>query len=417
MTERTSCLPSRHRPRVRATRDTPARYSHHRATGGIARRAATIVRCRQTGGGRGEQVSRTGERIDSGTRCSNSAATPGGAALSRATGFVIGVFDQPSYTFPKWSSRGINTVINYQSLSGTVPFSTWHDALVQDHLMAIRPPVGDPSQDAHDPALLAWMQPDEPELNHEQALVQANYRAWHAAAPQIPVWLNVSGGSVAKETQSELAPYLSSADWISDDIYPVTGWDQPGGLDLNEEGDWIGGTLNTLAGWSGRKPQLQIVETSNQQLSWIPNSRGVTPDEFRGSVWVSVIHGAKGVIYFPQSFGSGFSYDGTPDDVVAEMTKVDAQLKQWSTVLLAPGHMTVVPKPFEQATRALNGRTYVITLNFSHSPAELNGVSYAPYQVRITTPSGLPAVPPQSRFDSVRGPRRWSARRLENRRA
>ena len=60
--------------------------------------------------------------------------------------------------------------------------------------------------------------------------------------------------------------------------------------------------MQTLAEWSDGKPQWAVIETSNQRLSWVPGSRGVTRDEFRGELWHSIINGAQGVVYFPFSF-------------------------------------------------------------------------------------------------------------------
>lgn len=334
---------------------------------------------------------------------STTAGTPS-TERSGPSFFVIGVFDQPSYSFSKWAGRGVNTIVDYDSLSGTVPFSTWHSALVANHLYAIRQPVGNLVQDAQDPALLAWMQPDEPDTNGEAAEVAANYALWHAAAPQVPIWENFNGGHIPNSSETAYAPMLASTDWVSNDLYPVTGWDQPSQIDLSEGGDWIGWTINTLNNWSGGKPQFQILETSNQKLSWVSNPRGVTPDELRGTVWDSVIHGVKGVFYFPQSFGGGFQYDATPDDVAAEMTSVDQQLAAWSGVLLAPGQQVTMPKPFLRATRTYDGQTYTFTLNFSHGTATLNGQSYRPYQLQITNSNGTTASAPASAQENLTYP-------------
>src|SRR6267142_3657636 len=42
--------------------------------------------------------------------------------------FPIGVWSQPIYTFDKWQSRGINTVINFEPYGGQNTIDQWSDA-------------------------------------------------------------------------------------------------------------------------------------------------------------------------------------------------------------------------------------------------------------------------------------------------
>src|SRR2546426_5362663 len=42
--------------------------------------------------------------------------------------FPIGVWSQPAYTFDKWQSRGINTVINYEPYGGQDSIDVWSNA-------------------------------------------------------------------------------------------------------------------------------------------------------------------------------------------------------------------------------------------------------------------------------------------------
>src|SRR2546421_13075508 len=45
-------------------------------------------------------------------------ASAAGAVSTPDSYFPIGVWSQPAYTFDKWQSRGINTVINYEPYGG-----------------------------------------------------------------------------------------------------------------------------------------------------------------------------------------------------------------------------------------------------------------------------------------------------------
>jgi hypothetical protein len=164
--------------------------------------------------------------------------------------------------------------------------------------------------------------------------------------------------------------YVKSADWVGNDFYAVTGYNRP---------DWlwkIGAAVDRLRDWGGGgKPQFAMIESSAQRLSWTPrNTRGVTADELRGEVWHAVIHGVRGIIYFPQQIGEGFRYDATPPKVALEMSRQNRRLNEMGDVLAGE----VNPKayavkgepPLEAGWRAAgDGRLFVIVLNFSDDNA------------------------------------------------
>ena len=55
-----------------------------------------------------------------------------------------------------------------------------------------------------------------------------------------------------------MLPYM---DWVSNGVYPVTGWDRP------EHLDGPGRALDRLHKWTEGKSQLQIIESGDQLLS------------------------------------------------------------------------------------------------------------------------------------------------------
>ncbi|MGI8622981.1 MAG: hypothetical protein ACR2NB_05730 [Solirubrobacteraceae bacterium] len=178
--------------------------------------------------------------------------------------------------------------------------------------------------------------------------------------------------------------YSSAADWISEDIYPLTGYGRPDWIDLSQRAPTAtGDVLDRLATWAPGKPTFAFIEAAKTAA---PGLRAPTAEEFRGEIWDAIIHGARGIAYYTQS---GSSDDAIPGDVAAEMVRQNALLAQWGSVLVAPGAQQTVPLPFERATRRLNGTTYTLTLNASHQPASLEGSTFAPYEVRISpqTPS------------------------------
>src|SRR5687768_14285860 len=81
--------------------------------------------------------------------------------------FVIGVWSQPHWSFDKWKGRGINTVVGYESLSGTVSVDKFSQEALNKGLYMIRHPNWqDLSKDRTYKNLLAWMHKDEPDYRY-----------------------------------------------------------------------------------------------------------------------------------------------------------------------------------------------------------------------------------------------------------
>lgn len=250
--------------------------------------------------------------------------------------FPIAVWQQPTSSFSKWQGRGINTLM-------AVPIGNdadaWATTAINNGLYQIRLPRPDPTLDINDPTLLAWMHADEPDYRKTPASTLAEtYAQYKTIDAQKPVLVNFSGGNLlaGNPPRSTYEEYMASADWISNDIYPVTGWNMPQWIDYSQPATSRrnpGIAVDRLHQWSGGKRQFAVIESSNQNLSWVPNSRSVTRHEFRAQVWQSIIHGATGIVYFPMQIGGSFRFDVTPEDVVEEMMIQNARIQSLAGVL------------------------------------------------------------------------------------
>jgi hypothetical protein len=120
----------------------------------------------------------------------------------------------------------------------------------------------------------------------------------------------------------------------------------------------------------------------------------VTPGELRAEVWHAVIHGVKGVVYFPQQIGEGFRYDATPAPVALEMSQQNRRLNEMGAVLASEmnpkSYAVKAEKPLEVGWRAgAGGRLCVIALNFSDAPVararvEVSGIGAGVTGARVT---------------------------------
>jgi hypothetical protein len=296
--------------------------------------------------------------------------------------FPIGVFYQPAAaqattSFAGWKGRGVNTLIGYETQGGKVAIDDYTSAAIAAGLNLIREPRSDPSLDV-EPQIIGWLHnhADEPEDDPsiDPASLQANYANLKAINPNRPVMINFAGAHMvdgyaglrwaSPKSAAVYAPYIQAADWVAQDVYPVTGWLQPKAIGV------VGAATATLAGWSG-KPTFAYIETSNQRLFTSPEimERGPTPAETRAEIWDAIIHGAKGIAYFPQAI-YGFRYDATPVDVATEMTRQDEIITRLAKVLNSDETPNLTSVQFDQPSieymlKSLDGVTYLIALNLS----------------------------------------------------
>jgi hypothetical protein len=279
--------------------------------------------------------------------------------------FIIGVWGQRGGSSWKWKQRGLNTMVAAETMGGRVTVESWDEEVTQNGMFMIRQPTSNADYDLKQKNLIAWLAPDEPDVHHtDPDETQRFYERMKKIAPDKPVFMNFSGGHVVgyqdRQWKHPYAAWVKGADWISNDIYPVTGWNLPERLGL------LGQAIDNLEYYAPGKPQFSFIEASNQRLSWVPNSRSASPGEFRAMIWNAVIHGARGIIYFPQTFNPKFEYEMIPPKIERQMKIENARLNALSRMLLA----RIEPKGYgfeaegvEGTWRVVGDKKYFIALN------------------------------------------------------
>ena len=291
---------------------------------------------------------------------------------------MIGAWLQPAGNMQNWESRGVNTMVGYNSSVGNTQ-AVWDQTAASLGLYTIRPPSANPANDVGDSSLVAWAMQDEPDASGvSPSSLLAQYNSLKSVDPNMPIYTNYSGGYVlglqGSNSAATYAAYTAATDWSSNDIYPVTGWGQPNNL------GWVGKAVSTLSSDSSGKPQYCFIETSNQNLPWVGNERGPTPCEVNGETWDAIIHGARGIVYFPQRIDGGFQYDATPANVVTQITQQDAMISSLAPVICSGSvsnaqSLSFLNSPSLEGTwRIYNGVEYYFVLNLSASA--LNNVNF-----------------------------------------
>jgi hypothetical protein len=362
------------------------------ATGGRTGTGGTVA----TGGGTGKGggtgtgggTGKGGSTGAGGTVATGGIVGAGGATST--TGlflngfFLIGTYMPTTDEFQKWKDRGVNTLVEEAGAANpSTIIAAWSDKAQKMGLKMIRRPLPNPADDIGNTNLLAWMQEDEPDGNGQGYVniqpCTAKYNAWKQIDPTRPVYINFGGSDVVSALDgapptwcsspytdcilaSTYASLIAAADWVSNDRYPVTGYLNAG----TTRGDLtlIGDPMDKLATWT-TKPLFDYIETSSQ--NFVAGTRGVTPDELRVEIWLSIIHGVRGYVFFPQVVGGNTTNDGTPADVATEMTNVNALVTQIASVLqgaINPPQITATAaSPVEVGWRNAPGGMYFIAVN------------------------------------------------------
>jgi Beta-galactosidase len=279
--------------------------------------------------------------------------------------FPIGVWVAPDYAYATWQARGVNTVVGIGfDLEGSIMQAN------SLGLHMIREPRSNPADDANEPLLLAWAQPDEPDGIYSQipyTTLQTQYNAWKTVAPNRPVFINFVGDLnqydiVTNESGDDwYRKYVQDADWICADKYPVN--------DGNTNLGVMGQTMDHLQILAGSKPIFAFIESSD--IDTTDGHPAPTPEQLRAEMWEVIIHGARGIWFFPEQITPTFLFDTTPTDVANEMTRQNATIAALASVLQGAvdpsGIAATAAAPLDMGWRNAASGAYFIVLNLSSS--------------------------------------------------
>jgi hypothetical protein len=205
----------------------------------------------------------------------------------------------------------------------------------------------------NDPIIVGWMHGDEPDNLQDvtdpktgkktygppvpPALVVREYQTLRAADPTRPVMLNLGQGVADDEwvgrgadAKLDVYPdYIKGSDIVSFDVYPVTNIRKPDG----ENYLWyVAKGVDRLVKWSSGERIVWNALECTHILN--PNAK-VTPAQLRAEVWMSLVHGSLGIIYFVHEFKPRFNEHALLDDppMLAAVTGINAQIRRLAPLL------------------------------------------------------------------------------------
>jgi len=207
-------------------------------------------------------------------------------------------------------------------------------------------------QHLDDPTIVGWMHGDEPDnaqpLGGGQgygppiapARIVEQYVQIRQADPSRPVLLNLGQGvawdgwygrGVRTNHPEDYPEYIKGCDIASFDIYPATHSKPQVAGNL-----WyVGYGVERLVGWAqGEKIVWNCIECTH-----ISNEdRKPTPHEVRCEVWMSIVHGSTGLIYFVHEFKPKFNEAALLSDVemCEAVTRINRRIASLAPVLNSP---------------------------------------------------------------------------------
>jgi hypothetical protein len=262
--------------------------------------------------------------------------------------FPIAVWLQDPRQAAKYKQAGINTYVGLWKGPTEEQLKALRDAGLK--VICEQNQVGLKHRD--DPTIVAWMHGDEPDNAQElgqgkkgygppiaPAKIIEEYRAMQKADPTRPVLLNLGQGvawdgwygrGTRTNHPEDYIEYVKGGDIVSFDIYPVV-HDKP---EVQGKLWYVARGVERLVQWSqGRKVVWNCIECTR-----ISSARKATPEQVKAEVWMSLIHGSRGLIYFVHEWKPRFNEHALLDDapMLAAVTALNAQIHFLAPVLNSP---------------------------------------------------------------------------------
>jgi hypothetical protein len=243
---------------------------------------------------------------------------------------------------------------------------------------------------AHRDIIIAWMHGDEPDNAQPKAgggygppidpkVIQADYKELKKRDPTHPVFLNLGQGvafdqyigrGVRRNHPEDYREYILGSDIVSFDIYPAV-HDKP---EVAGKLEYVPNGVQRLRDWSNDKKIVwNCIEASR-----ISNTKTKpTPAQVRSEVWMSLIAGSRGLIYFVHQFEPQFREASLFEDkeLLEEVRRTNQQIQALAPVLNSPTLTDKVTvraddKNVKWMCKEQQGKLYLFFANHTTEPIE-----------------------------------------------
>jgi len=204
----------------------------------------------------------------------------------------------------------------------------------------------------NNPTIVGWMHGDEPD--NAQSLgagkgygppilpekIVASYHRIRAADPNRPVLLNLGQGvawddyigrGVRRNHPEDYPEYVKGCDIASFDIYPAA----HSSVQVAGNLWYVARGVERLTQWAEGRSVWNCIECTRIQNKEL---RKATPKQVRCEVWMSLIHGSTGLIYFVHEWQPKFDESALLSDpeMLAAVSQINRQIGELAPVLNSP---------------------------------------------------------------------------------
>lgn len=336
--------------------------------------------------------------------------------------FPIAVWLQDPRNAEKYKAAGINLYVGLWK----GPTEEQLSALQKAGLQVICSRNGRAQAFQDNPVIVGWMHEDEPDNAQpitdphtgKQSYgppvapekIVADYERLRTSDPTRPIFLNLGQGVANDEwvgrgewgKKEDYFTYVKGCDILSYDVYPVADTRKPDG----ENYLWlVAQGVERLLKWSeGKKTVWNCIECTH-----IGNEKSkATPEQVKAEIWMSIVHGSMGIVYFVHEFKPAFNEDALLDDpeMLKAVTAINQQIRVLAPALNSPtiaNGVTVNSKnpdvPIAVMTKKYNEKTYVFAVGMR------NGRTQATFALPESFPGKTVTVLQENRTLEVRNNR------------
>ena len=208
------------------------------------------------------------------------------------------------------------------------------------------------------------------------AVIRQRYEEMRRKDPTRPVYLNFGVGLadekwIGRGTRTgrleDYPHYIKGADIVSFDIYPIASPPRP---EIRGRLEYVARGVRRLAGWAREKPVWNWIEAAGIKSGTRP-----TPAQIRSEVWMSIIAGATGTMYFVHEFKPRFIEHTVLVDPVlkAGVTAINARLQSLAPVLNSAsiaGLLRSGPAGVDTLVKEEGGRLHLFAVNLAAKPVQ-----------------------------------------------
>ncbi len=306
--------------------------------------------------------------------------------------FPIAVWLQSPSNAKRYRDAGINLYVGLWRGPTDEQLDTLRDAGMS--VICDQSRVGLAHKD--DPVIVGWMHGDEPDNAQPvtdpetgrrgygppvpPSRIVTDYEKIRANDPTRPVILNLGQG-VANDawkgrgsgaSLDDYPQYVKGSDIVSFDVYPVAGIERPDGEDFLW---YVAKGVDRLLTWTGgRQTVWNCIECTHIGDA----EHKATPQQVRAEVWMALIHGSKGLIYFVHEFEPRFQEAALLADktMLSAVTAINRQIHDLAPVLNSPtiadgGAVTSSDEavPIDLLVKRHGGSTYAFAVGMRNAPA------------------------------------------------